>query len=477
MQKQKTIAKWLAVILLMTIAVASYVVLSALVSSDQGKSNNVAGANDGDKPDVPSQIVEPKPVYSTLPRKSESVLGASVAHVGGEGEETVLDAFYFAGKTALVFRTESTQYDVKESGIYIAIFDENTLEKTIKIADENDRFLTYCMTRNGVAIFLCDADSTIVRILNENFEIVCENSTEIYDEIEATYTGRNIEAFCSQSGRIRRVVFEDSLRISTDTFVMQTERATFTQIIKFGDKTLLFMQDKEIALGAIFCENTGFTKRFSLNKHRFLQVMPIVKSNEQSFVALFATSNDLSVYSFSSSLEILAKYTVENETFGALLRCESGLNLVCKTKCIRLCSHLDFISEKPVSTIADSSTNSYPQQSATTQNGTQKFTSGTLEKSNFNLEKMKDMTCVLQEDNLFVARFDDVDVLVSYEDGKLAKKLTVKYSGNALVSSVKTKDGKTMISMFLDCDSSTDLTYMCFGKTDAFFISVLTTSL
>ena len=205
--------------------------------------------------------------------------------------------------------------------------------------------------------------------------------------------------------------------------------------------------------------------------------MPIVKSNEQSFVALFATSNDLSVYSFSSSLEILAKYTVENETFGALLRCESGLNLVCKTKCIRLCSHLDFISEKPVSTIADSSTNSYPQQSATTQNGTQKFTSGTLEKSNFNLEKMKDMTCVLQEDNLFVARFDDVDVLVSYEDGKLARKLTVKYSDNALVSSGKTKDGKTMISMFLDCDSSTDLTYMCFGKTDAFFISVLTTSL
>lgn len=476
MQKQKTIAKWLAVILLMTIAVASYVVLSALVSSDQDKNNNVAGANDDDKPDAPSQIVEPKPVYSTLPRKSESVLGTSVAHVGGESEESVLDAFYFAGKTCLVFRTESTQYDVKESGIYIAIFNENTLEKTIKIADKNDRFMTYCMTRNGVAIFLCDADSTIVKILDENFEVVCENSTEVYDAIEATYTGKSIEAFCSLNGRIRRVAFDDSLRVSTDTFVMQTEQATFIQVIKFSDKTLLFMQDNEIALGAIFCENTGFTKRFSLNKHRFLQVMPIAKSNEQSFVALFATENGLSVYSFSSSLEILAKYTVENETFGALLRSESGLNLVCKTKCVRLCSHLDFISETPVSAIVNSTDNSYLQQSNSTQNVTQKSASGTIENSSFNLEKMKDMTCVLQEDNLFVARFDDTDVLVSYEDGKLARKFTVKYSGNALVSSGKTKDGKTKISMFLDCDSSSDLTYMCFGKTDAFFISVLTTS-
>lgn len=332
------------------------------------------------------------------------------------------------------------------------------------------------MTRNGVAIFLCDADSTIVKILDENFEVVCENSTEFYDAIKATYTGKSIEAFCSLNGRIIRVAFDNSLRVSTDTFVMQTEQATFIQVIKFSDKTLLFMQDNEIALGAIFCENTGFTKRFSLNKHRFLQVMPIAKSNEQSFVTLFATENGLSVYSFSSNLEILAKYDVENETFGALLRCESGLNLVCKTRCIRLCSHLDFISETPVFAIVNASGKSYPQQGNNTQNGTEKFVSSARAKSNFDLEKMIDATCVLQEENLFVARFDDGDVLVAYEDGKLVEKCAFKYSGNALVSSGKTKDGPTKISLFLDCDSSTDLTYMCFGKTDAFFISVLTTS-
>ena len=46
MHKQKTIAKWLAVILLMTVAVACYIGLSAIVGKNPDANANVAGAND-----------------------------------------------------------------------------------------------------------------------------------------------------------------------------------------------------------------------------------------------------------------------------------------------------------------------------------------------------------------------------------------------------------------------------------------------
>lgn len=131
MQKQKTIAKWLAVILLMTVAVACYIALSAIVGKNPDGNANVAGANeDKSQENVDNPTI--KPVYSVLPRKSETINGASVAHAGGEGEEKVLDVFYFAKKTALVFHSQSKQYDVKEKGFYIAIFGGETLEKPLK---------------------------------------------------------------------------------------------------------------------------------------------------------------------------------------------------------------------------------------------------------------------------------------------------------------------------------------------------------
>ena len=49
MHKQKTIAKWLAVILLMTVAVACYIALSAVANANS--KTNVAGANDNPETD------------------------------------------------------------------------------------------------------------------------------------------------------------------------------------------------------------------------------------------------------------------------------------------------------------------------------------------------------------------------------------------------------------------------------------------
>ncbi len=468
MQKQKTIAKWLAVILLMTVAVACYIALSAIVGKNPDGNANVAGANDDkNQENVDNPTI--KPVYSVLPRKSETINGASVAHVGGEGEEKVLDVFYFAKKTVLVFHSQSEQYDVKEKGIYVAIFGGETLEKTVKIANENDEYLSSCQTRNGVAISTCDGEKTNVRIYDNNFDVSCENTLDAYDEINANYYGENVEAFCVKNGKIKRLVIDDSLRVKSDNFVLQTTAANVVQVIKYGNSTLLFLQDEQTAVGVTYDTNSGFTKRFSYNKHRILQIMPVIQSNVQCFAILFATQKGLQVSLMSQTLNENAQYNIDGESFGALFRSETGLKILLKNRVIRLCSHLEFISETPLSDIVVPSENRFESSG----NALDSASNLTSQNGAISLEKANDFSCVWQEENMLVARFENFDCLLKLGDNEITAAATFKYAENVFVTT-SVIDGQNKLSIFFDADSDSASTYMCFGKTDAFFLSVLT---
>ncbi|MBR2057049.1 MAG: hypothetical protein IJ978_05255, partial [Clostridia bacterium] len=88
MQKQKTIAKWLAIILLAMVAVGSYILYDALYIK---KVDNQATADDyvdenpnEDEEDTPVHV----PYYTTLPRQPEKIDGVTVTHFGGEGVDT-----------------------------------------------------------------------------------------------------------------------------------------------------------------------------------------------------------------------------------------------------------------------------------------------------------------------------------------------------------------------------------------------------
>jgi len=128
MQRQKTIAKWLSVVLLTTIAIASYILLSTIGKSAPSDSAVAGAGNTTSQTDVPT----PPIIYSTLPRACETIDGLSVAHVGGSSQDTIIDYANFCGKTIVFFRSQSIDRDVKESGLYAAVFDsQTTLESTI----------------------------------------------------------------------------------------------------------------------------------------------------------------------------------------------------------------------------------------------------------------------------------------------------------------------------------------------------------
>ena len=74
---------------------------------------------------------------------------------------------------------------------------------------------------------------------------------------------------------------------------------------------------------------------------------------------------------------------------------------------------------------------------------------------------------------MLVARFENFDCLLKIDDNEIAAAATFKYAENVFATT-SVIDGQNKLSIFFDADSDSTSTYMCFGKTDAFFLSVLT---
>ncbi len=197
--------------------------------------------------------------------------------------------------------------------------------------------------------------------------------------------------------------------------------------------------------------------------------MPVIQSNVQCFAILFETQNGLQVSLLSQTLNENAEYNLNGENFGALYRCENGLKILLKNRIIRLCSHLEFISETPLSDIIVSSENNFVSSEKTLENANDL----TSQNGAISLEKATNFSCVSQEENMLVARFEYFDCLLILDNDGIAAAATFKYAENVFATT-SIIDGQNKLSIFFDADSASSSTYMCFGKTDAFFLSVLT---
>lgn len=173
----------------------------------------------------------------------------------------------------------------------------------------------------------------------------------------------------------------------------------------------------------------------------------------------------------SQTLNENAEYNVNGENFGALFRSENGLKILLKNRVIRLCSHLEFISETPLSDIVVSSKNIFESDGKAPSNASDLSS----QYGAISFEKARDFSCVLQEENMLVSRFENFDCLLKLDDNEITAVTTFKYAENVFATTSVT-NGQNKLSIFFDADSDSDSTYMCFGKTDAFFLSVLTSS-
>lgn len=438
MQKQKTIAKWLSVVLLTTIAIASYLLLTA-VNDRPAAENIVSGAEQ-----TPSQEETPPPlVFSSFPRKCEKVQNALVAHVGGGDDEKVLEYAFYHGKTLLFFSTLSIDRDVREKGIYIAVFDEFELEKTIKIFDEKHDYLSSTLCDSGLIVFANGENATKAVILNDELQVCAENEFEKQDVVIHVDNGRGSEFACVKNNVLRIVKIDSSLNRTQDNFVYSGNGISVKHAVSINGKTMLFIQNDKEFKTLRYEQNKGFTSTFFADKSELLQILPIISSNKQAFATLCKTDDSLRLDSFDEDLNHTARYVVKNARKGVLSFKDNNLSLFADKSVYSFCSHIEFLKKIDVS-------------------------------AEFSFEDYVEYFGVDGCPYLFVAKTENGFDLCRFSQDNAIKLTSFSAASSPIVFATGQEENSVDISLLFDANSQNENTYMCFGKNDAFYLSLTT---
>ena len=440
MQRQKTIAKWLSVVLLTTIAIASYILLST-IGKNAPSDSAVAGAGNTSQTDVPT----PPIIYSTLPRACETVKGFSVAHAGGSKQEEVVDYVDFCGKTLVFFSSNSVDRDVKEAGLYIAVFDgQATLERTVKIAGNGAEYLTSSLCKNGLTVFIKNQDKTDVFLLNEEMIISAKTAIDRYDDIINVSNAHGLY-LCVNDECMRMVKLDGALNQTTDNFVYQNGNIKVAEAFYINGKTLIFTQVANQVKFLQYSQDRGFICQFSQDKSTLLQILPVVASNEQTFLALIKSQNSLTVNSFDADLRLVQSHDLPYSQKAIMLATDIGIEVLIDGNIIRYCPHLDFLAESEI------------DNPELVQNATEYHTVSGVE--NFFIAKRE------KGFDLFKKTGDNLTVVFGCSQDVLPQ-----------IQAIKTVNNSMRFSLFFDCDNKEEFSYMCFGDKDVYYLS-LTTSL
>lgn len=440
MQRQKTIAKWLSVVLLTTIAIASYILLSTIGKSAPSDSS-VAGAGNTAQTDIPT----PPIVYSSLPRACETIDGLSVAHVGGSAQDTIIDYANFCGKTLVFFTSQSVDRDVKESGLYIAVFDSQmTLENTFRIADENAKYLASSMGKNGLTVFIQNQDKTDIILFGEEMKISAKTSIDRYENITPVSSADGTY-LCTDGESMRMVKIDGALKVIFDNFIYQSSDIDIVQTYCLNDKTLIFAQDNNSVKILQYSHKSGFICQFSQDKSTLLQVLPIVASNEQTFVTLVKSQDRLMINSFDIDLHTLQSRSLPSSDKTIILTTDIGIEVLCGGDIIRYCPHLDFLAKSEIAN---------PEL----------------------IENSTEYHAVCGAENYFISKTKNGFVLLKKTGDNLSEIFACNQADLPLVQAVKTIDNSMRFSLFFDCDNTEEFSYMCFGDKDVFYLSLTTST-
>lgn len=359
MQNQKTMAKWLAIALLLMVAVACYVALNAILKKDKSSTDTTASADESAKEQTvetikPSEPVH-IPVYSSFPRRAEKVGSTLVSHVGGENDDSYLNHFCIEEKTILLFSTSSTEYDVKESGIYLAMFSGDYLISTILLANGDEKYLSSTVTKSGILLATQTNSKTIFRLLSQSGDIVAKSETMPYSCVFLTPDGQTNDVICfgTDESFVYRFSLDDKLAVTRSNFVYSLPYANIKTVVGFGAYKLLFVQNEQCLEIVSFSQNTGFNRKNRLINSAFVQILPSAENSSSAFTLLTSkqieSEKSLLLSGFDASGNILSSYLINDTSNGVLKQEGEQILLFTQHEIYQFCSHLELVSKSQYS--------------------------------------------------------------------------------------------------------------------------------
>ena len=344
MQKQKTIAKWLAIILLAMVAVGSYILYDALYIK---KVDNQATADDyvdenpnEDEEDTPVHV----PYYTTLPRQPEKIDGVSVTHFGGEGIDTVQNVVNYGGKRYAVFSSTSTEFDLRESGLHVAVIGEG-VEAVVRLGD--DTYVDGKMTAVGPLFLTKNSSGGHLYLLGLGGEIRAQISLPTFTDGKLYLSGNKVLLFTLSNGRLTCHTVLDNMTLQSNPFLLSTLDTTIHQVFDNPLGQVLVCGDDDNTSIYLFEQNTGFRLLFARDKLSFRQIVTAGTAVDTSYILHGKSGSESVLVSFDTTFQVSGVKTVEDVTDGFLFPYGDGLQFVGDGVTKSYCRHLDLVASSP----------------------------------------------------------------------------------------------------------------------------------
>ncbi|MBO4381231.1 MAG: hypothetical protein J5815_03665 [Clostridia bacterium] len=359
MHNQKTIAKWLAVTLLLMVAIACYVALSAILKKDSPTPATAtateAQSGENASPSLDDSGKEHVPIYSTFPRQAEQIGKMSIQHVGGENDEHFVASHRIGENLLVIYRSLSQEYDQKESGLHIATFAGNYLLSVQKIAGENEEYLSSTISKTGLIVCTNTATNTVVRLVSSSGELKAETSFERFENAVFTLdtTTKSVCAFFLDDAVLRAMTIDDSLSVSRSAFVYSTQNANIKNVVNFKDYQLIFLQNDNAFEIVNFSSKNGFICKYRDINSTFVQILPDSIGSNFAFAALVSVSQNGTkssrICTFDAQGNMLDTHTLQGVENGVLKQVDETIMLYSFDTAYQFCSHLELVATKPCS--------------------------------------------------------------------------------------------------------------------------------
>lgn len=365
MQNQKTIAKWLAVILLLTLAIACYVALSSILGGDKLQ-NNVAGAQDqddqqiqtpnGDSPSSdggttpPDDVEEPPhiPEYSQFPRAFSQTGTLQALNIGGEDDDVALDLISCFGKDIVIFNTLSVEHDVSRSGLHLAAISENGLEGTLFIA-EDEQYVDCSLSAGGLLVVTRNEAQTFLRLISRELKVTLKNVIPRFDSYKFFTSGGALKMFVADKNGVSMFSISRTLSASKSNRSAVIANASIAYIMPSGSSDMLFLQtDSGISI-CMYSANDGFNVTSELINCRFEQILPISTDGKQCFALLSSSDDGYSLTGIDASGKQFVSHAFLDMRTAAIVKDGSNLHVISPEKKLSFCSHLEQTSSADIS--------------------------------------------------------------------------------------------------------------------------------
>ena len=450
MQRQKTIAKWLAIILLLTLTVAIYLALNAVLNKNKGTTPpDIAGAGDGGGT---SDIIPPppvkEPVYSSLPRQGETVGELTVSHVGGDCAEALLDSAYYEGKRLVILSSESEQYDVRSKGIHMALFDGHKLRDVCKIAEEDEVYVGQGLVQNGLLIITKTADSTKLRLYDGECRLIAENSCEGYSSYTLFRSGTSVTLFAANADKLVALNITRSLEIARKNFLHSIENAELLYAISLTRTTLVVQNQSGIKIIS-YDENEGFCCESELLNCRFVQLLPSISGASRNFVIAAESGEGIQLISIDgATAKPDCSFLIEGAASVALLTRGNNIIAISGQTAYKFCSHLELQDSYAI----------------------------TLDKGNYDMPFDVNgdgiiYSAVNGENELFILKNETKFALMRF-DGESVRPVFAAAGTNPVLVREPLEGGERRVSMLFEGTAANDFSYMCFGAADVFYATL-----